>query len=702
MTNEEHYKLKEAFLQEWPLSRIQQLRLEEYTNLDKTSFCYWLEAKTNLLGSIWGGSAYKFGIYKKRNRSKLINGNGRKTDDNNEYAWLTKYGDTRDEAFQKIKNNLIAIIENAQKNNLEAIDRIELGYAYKWKIAFLYSNFTIVNIFKWDSLLNAAEYLGFEENDKSYPSLNNFIIQKKEEALDYFDFTYKLWGIAESSNLDEISEIDEDLESIFDLKSMNQIFYGPPGTGKTFKLISYLKKQKNKKEIRPQNVTIINKNRTYWHLAPGEGGYLWEDLKKGNRLGYEWCHTSLGDLKALNRDKTDNFNIKSYFSYVKKGDYFCVISGRKFYAIAEALNDYDFENSKSDIFDFQTIEVKWVKIFNTPELLSASYTPTFGRLNGGKRWNSLIEALNNNDIFFDDSQRNEMAVLEHETNYIFTTFHQSFSYEDFIEGIKPNFDENEDLKYIIEDGIFKSACDKAANLAGFEDLNDALKSSREIVKAKFEISEPFFLFIDEINRGNVSQIFGELITLIESDKRLGENNETRIKLPYSKDVDFCVPPNLYIIGTMNTADRSVEALDTALRRRFSFVEMMPDYDVLENKNIEGIELAVLLKTINNRIEVLLDRDHTIGHSYFINVNSLEDLKNTFKTNIIPLLQEYFYNDYEKIALVLGEEFVAIRKPQESQVKFAKLSVGVEQPEIQTVFYIRKEFDIQKAIATLLS
>ncbi|RZJ48638.1 MAG: hypothetical protein EOO44_20500, partial [Flavobacterium sp.] len=396
------------------------------------------------------------------------------------------------------------------------------------------------------------------------------------------------------------------------------MFYGPPGTGKTFKINSFFNKQKSKITVETDDSILVNRHKTFWHLAPGEGGYLWNDLKSGNRLGYEWCHNDIGDLKKLNRDQTNNFNIKAYFSYVKKGDYFCIISGRKFYAIAEALHDYDYSKAITLEFDFQTIEVKWIKIFNTPELLSTSYTPTFGRLNGGKRWNSLIEGLKANKIFFDHQNEEEKQNITSscDTNSIFTTFHQSFCYEDFIEGIKPNLDDNNELSYVIEDGIFKIACDKASNLAGFEDLNDALKSPKEIVKAKFEVSEPFFLFIDEINRGNISQIFGELITLIEEDKRLGKDNETRITLPYSKsEIEFSVPPNLYIIGTMNTADRSIEALDSALRRRFSFTEVMPDSKKLDDIVIKNIALNELLKTINDRIEILLDRDHTIGHSY---------------------------------------------------------------------------------------
>jgi 5-methylcytosine-specific restriction endonuclease McrBC GTP-binding regulatory subunit McrB len=166
--------------------------------------------------------------------------------------------------------------------------------------------------------------------------------------------------------------------------------------------------------------------------------------------------------------------------------------------------------------------------------------------------------------------------------------------------------------------------------------------------------EPFIFIIDEINRGNVSQIFGELITLIEDDKRVGKPEVLYIELPYSKQ-PFAVPPNLFILGTMNTADRSVEALDTALRRRFSFIPKLPEESKL-GTTIDGIALPKLLYTINSRLKILKDSDHTIGHAWLWNVTNLESLKIVFRDKILPLLQEYFYNDYEKLGLVLGDAF----------------------------------------------
>lgn len=182
---------------------------------------------------------------------------------------------------------------------------------------------------------------------------------------------------------------------------------------------------------------------------------------------------------------------------------------------------------------------------------------------------------------------------------------------------------------------------------------------------KGSISENYVLIIDEINRGNVSSIFGELITLLETDKRKGNKEEIEVILPYSKE-PFSIPNNLYIIGTMNTADRSVEALDTALRRRFEFKEMMPDYTVIQDETVGEIELSKVLETINQRIELLIDRDHTIGHSYFVGVDTEEKLASAFRNKIVPLLQEYFYGDYGKIGLVLGKGFIKREKNKDLQ------------------------------------
>ncbi len=330
----------------------------------------------------------------------------------------------------------------------------------------------------------------------------------------------------------------------------------------------------------------------------------------------------------------------------------------------------------------------------------------------------------------------------------FVTFHQSMSYEDFIEGIKPGLNDEQNVIYDIEPGVFKMMTSIARDnwldankgtkeqlsfeeaftkfkeewqehqemkfplkregseytILGFtkssikfkkasggtghtlsiSTLRDYFYKRREVRQTGVGIYYPailyklksyqpslivekeeknYVLIIDEINRGNVSQIFGELITLIEEDKRLGKVEALEVTLPYSKE-KFGVPPNLHIIGTMNTADRSVEALDAALRRRFNFEEMPPrplliatEGKLKEQKGIlDTVDLPLLLNTINKRIEKLLDKDHQIGHSYFMSVAKVSELKEAFQNKIIPLLQEYFFGDFGKIGLVVGKRF----------------------------------------------
>jgi len=336
--------------------------------------------------------------------------------------------------------------------------------------------------------------------------------------------------------------------------------------------------------------------------------------------------------------------------------------------------------------------------------------------------------------------KREYENLVHSEQICFTTFHQSFSYEDFVEGIKAESADG-GLTYNVEPGIFRKICehaesggesisvekaiekfkssvseepidlktatgkvftvsykggktfgclphasaDKLVLPANVEHVKSVImghvpenlycssyvKSLAAHIKSHFDLSEsdkpaksntavkPYVLIIDEINRGNISRIFGELITLIEEDKRSGGTESLEVTLPYSKKA-FSVPSNVYILGTMNTADKSLAQLDIALRRRFTFIEMPPKPELLKNVYVHGIGMEKLLNVMNDRIEVLLDRDHLLGHSYFMPLVSASEedrkgiLANIFRHSIVPLLQEYFFDDWERIQWVLND------------------------------------------------
>lgn len=269
--------------------------------------------------------------------------------------------------------------------------------------------------------------------------------------------------------------------------------------------------------------------------------------------------------------------------------------------------------------------------------------------------------------------------LKSQNRIAFTTFHQSYGYEEFIEGLRPYIVPSSGEKdigsvgYRVESGIFKKFCE-TINQKNIKYALIAQKHSLVQVTDTKEITQNYVFIIDEINRGNISKIFGELITLIEPTKRKGAVEAMEAILPYSGKA-FSVPANVFILGTMNTADRSIALMDTALRRRFQFIEMMPDTSVLQKAVVEAdgetLNVSNMLDVINERIAFLYDREHTIGHAFFMGLvtdPSVEKLASVFETSVIPLLQEYFYEDYYKIQLVLGDNE---KSEQDEDLKFIK-------------------------------
>lgn len=726
----------------WTLEKVKSMTLEEYTSIkkdnpDRNDFTFWIENKLDDIGSIWGGSSFKFGIYKRNSNDDKENLKGKTYNDN--YAWLSKYGNNQDEAFNKIKQTIIDIIQASKNNNLETIENIDFGDATKWKIAFHYQNvenIKIVNIFS-KNVLDLISLNEFKEKLKIYQIYEKLLENKNLSLIEMIEnMAIPLW-----------------VEYGINIKKMKKLF------------CEYLSK-------RNIDTSSIKKYASAVENISNE--FLKDNLYSCNLYNFDQ------NIEKLN--KNNKFVLKNN-------------NGNKMYSVAlkhyrTFLYNFERQFLNNEIMD-KELNMK------NPPLNQILYGPP----GTGKTYHTIDKALEilNENLENRDDKKVKFDEYVKNGQIVFTTFHQSYGYEEFVEGIKPHIDREENSKkieYEIKDGIFKELCEKAldkkrkinndisidknskvwkislgANASlrdecfeknkiciGWNDIpknkderflnlgsndknsiisfveymqigdlvcvfntsktikgvgvivsdvkysdgeyqtyrevkwiskdneinildlnNDKILVQKTVYElyrissndllAKINLNNPkdntnnleiaedntkkkFIIIIDEINRGNVSKIFGELITLIEPSKRIGEEEEIKVKLPYSGK-DFGVPKNVYIIGTMNTADRSITSLDTALRRRFEFIEMMPKPNVLSD-NCEGVNLQELLKAINTRIEYLLDREKTIGHAFFIGIDNLEKLKNVFQNKIIPLLQEYFYNDYALIDAVLNE------------------------------------------------
>lgn len=375
----------------------------------------------------------------------------------------------------------------------------------------------------------------------------------------------------------------------------NKIFYGPPGTGKTWHIQQQLSKFSEHQAVqtRGEFCQELVSGKSWWLVIAA----ALHDLKRGKVreiLDHELVQARLRDSQNNNPTQTIWGNLQSHSSPDDE---------RVKYRYRQ--EPYIFRKGK---------ESTWETI---PKSIS-------------EECSEVIEVVN--------KFRSGEPQARLKKRYSFITFHQSYSYEEFVEGIRPvmddDIDDNGSIRYQVTKGAFREICDRAAADPGV----------------------PYALFIDEINRGNISKIFGELITLVELDKREGSECSIEVKLPYSHDL-FTVPANLCIYGTMNTADRSLAQLDIALRRRFTFEEMMPKSELLNGIVVDGIDIKKMLDTVNQRIELLYDREHTLGHSFFMKLRddrTLEHLARIMEQEILPLLEEYFFEDWEKIRLVLGD------------------------------------------------
>lgn len=468
----------------------------------------------------------------------------------------------------------------------------------------------------------------------------------------------------------------------------NTILYGPPGTGKTYQTVNYavaIIEEKSLKEVQAENhEEVLKRYRQY---------------RQDGRIKFTTFHQSFGYEDFMEgirpvfaEDREENSGDISYEIADGVFKKFCATAQPP--AVDPNQNPYGFSESPT---------IWKVSLANTGDNPVRAYCMKHGCIRIG--WDEYGETITDDMDYHVGGKTVLNAFLSRmQPGDIILSCYTAHSIDAI--GVvtgepewHPEFDHYKRLravKWLVQGkniGIAEFRLEKSLTLSTVYRLNTTVATVIDVLKKNgFSgaapakgTKGPYVFIIDEINRGNISKIFGELITLIEPSKRLGENEELQAKLPYSHEA-FGIPNNVYLLGTMNTADRSIALLDTALRRRFSFVEMMPDSGVLDGIEVEGISISSLLITLNRRIEVLFDREHTIGHAFFTSLRqspSIQTLGEIFRDKVVPLLQEYFYDDYEKICLVLGDR----KRPEQRQ--FFK----VETADLQSLFGVEPEFEV---------
>lgn len=496
-------------------------------------------------------------------------------------------------------------------------------------------------------------------------SLHNYFMEERAKAKSFPQLSLLTKDFQKDANsLITKKYIKEDSPMMQHKQPLNQILYGPPGTGKTYHTVNYalaavydvspdldeddfVVEIKNQANTLIEKYTINNTNRRELLTA------IYNKLIEQGQIVFTTFHQSYGYEEFIEGIKPDIDNGGgSDISYILKNGVFKEIasSAYKNYkkSVLQTNKEINFENKfeqKLNIF-IEKVEDE-IERKGKFEINKTAY---------------IVQVEEDAFRYTADNWKNILRM----------------KFSDLFMLSKNKVSSRREIKKINEvSGLAKQHATYYFYL--FQKLDEVIVEHQD-VDIKQEPLKNYVLVIDEINRGNISKIFGELITLIEEDKRIGGSEETRVSLPYSgKEFDagkgFGIPKNLYIIGTMNTADRSIALMDTALRRRFEFIEMMPkpyllpDTSKLDDKHIQEINLEFLLENINKRINYLYDRDHQIGHAYLIGVKTKQELDDVFRNKIIPLLQEYFYDDWEKIKLVLGEHNNQIKSYKNNDYDF---------------------------------
>ncbi len=540
--------------------------------------------------------------------------------------WLIPSNQSHYDAIGAFKKYQIIDWGNGQNNSIKGDDIVYL-YGSKPIGAIIAKAKVIKSGLRKDELLNHDESEFEKRTDPMIPEsyfrleLLKFTNQQtlSSENLQTNGLNGNIQGKRTiSGKLLEYILKNENGEEAMKTHPLNQILYGPPGTGKTYNTINkaieivenrVVADDENREELKAKfeaykkvgQIEFVTFHQSYGYEEFVEGIKAIPSGKEGNEDGEEMIYDIAdGIFKKLSKKSFEEFSISNTSSHINK---------KRFVLNAKSLN-IQAELIQDDENNFRVLKGSKIR---------KGEADSFHRYNYASLKSKVLKTAK----FI---EQDEFYILEEDY-----TFQSMSAASSVILGRQSN---------------------------GFIDWKEIIDENVSSVNDKKQIQN-YILIIDEINRGNISKIFGELITLIEPSKRIGADEEIRVRLPYSGD-DFGVPSNLYIIGTMNTADRSIALMDTALRRRFEFVEMMPKAQLLDFE-VAGVNVKSLLETINKRVEYLYDRDHTIGHAYFIDIETKDDLDSVMRNKIIPLLQEYFYDDWEKILMVLGDGFVDRRE-----------------------------------------
>jgi 5-methylcytosine-specific restriction endonuclease McrBC GTP-binding regulatory subunit McrB len=651
----QQYELWDEFLTVWPRERLRVMTLEEYSQAgSKDSFTYWIESRLDKMGSIWGGSAFKFGVFSRKDTEE------KKSDAklcySGSYGWYSSLGETADEAFDKVRSYVAQVADLAAQGNLDDIEAFALlGEAFKWKIAFHYQdrqNPLIIDIFKRAPL---AVFTGGTAS-QSMAALQKSAVVERPADTGILEFGRQVWESWSHKNLDVWKLSHGNPPNFTDAERQNyldaQLAVMHRDTGKD---------QGKKFAEAPVG--------TLFFLCHGNSlqriGQFTSEAVRCDK-GEGWLQRTYRVLKSAQRTERYTANSKAWSP--QGNSTFWQVGTHDLPEFEKTLLKPFFDTNLAELAALSGEPIErangdhgaGTQAFASKDPAATVPVATcinriyYGPPGTGKTYtmNRLLEA----NYGKPHQGKDEAGSTE---RYSFVTFHQSYGYEEFVEGLRPVLAENAeagDVTYEIRPGAFKELCHRARQTP----------------------DQRFAMVVDEINRGNISKIFGELITLIEGDKRDpldGSPPPAEVVLAYSRD-KFSVPANVDIIGTMNTADRSLTLLDTALRRRFDFVPLMPDTrgerepgnpnsaplaDLVVSTDAGVIDVRQLLQLVNERIEALYDRDHCIGHAYFTSLAGVKDgpgrfglLADIFRNRIVPLLEEYFFEDWRKIRLVLGD------------------------------------------------